>query len=141
MRGNISKHTNISGRKAVFLIGGNHLEIKINKEIRDYQESVFLGLSLRQFLFSILACGVAVGVYFGLRGVLGSETVSWLCIVAAFPFAILGFVKYHGMTAEQFIAAYIQSEMMMPKELVSKPWNLYAEALKDSSIKEVLKVD
>ncbi len=117
------------------------MEIKINKEIRDYQESVFLGLSLRQFLFSILACGVAVGVYFGLRGVLGSETVSWLCIVAAFPFAILGFVKYHGMTAEQFIAAYIQSEMMMPKELVSKPWNLYAEALKDSSIKEVLKVD
>ncbi len=58
------------------------MEIKINKEIRDYQESVFMGLSLRQFLFSLLACGVAVGIYFGLRDVLGTETVSWLCILS-----------------------------------------------------------
>jgi len=83
------------------------LEIKINKEIRDYQESVFLGLSLRQFLFSLLACAVAVGIYFGLRNVLGSETVSWLCMLGAFPFAVLGFVKYHGMTAEKFVLAYL----------------------------------
>ena len=72
------------------------LEIKINKEIRDYQEAVFMGLSLRQFLFSLLACGVAIGIYFGLKDVIGTETVSWLCIIGAFPFAVLGFVKYHG---------------------------------------------
>ena len=93
------------------------MEIKINKEIRDYQEAVFMGLSLRQFLFALLAVAVAVGVYFGLQGVLGAETVSWLCVIAAFPFAILGFVKYHGMTAEQFIKVYIQSEFLMPKQL------------------------
>ena len=81
------------------------MEIKINKEIRDYQEAVFMGLSLRQFLFSLLACGVAIGIYFGLKDVLGTETVSWLCIIGAFPFAILGFVKYHGMTAEKAIMA------------------------------------
>ena len=32
------------------------MEVKINKEIRDYTESVYFGLSLRQFIFSILAC-------------------------------------------------------------------------------------
>ena len=117
------------------------MEIKINKEIRDYQEAIFMGLSLRQFLFSLLAVGVAVGIYFGLRGPLGTETVSWLCILGAFPFAILGFVRYHGMTAEQLAAAYIRSEMLMPKQLVFKAGNIYAEALKESSIKEVLKVD
>lgn len=117
------------------------MEVKINKEIRDYQESVFMGLSLRQFLFSMVAVAVAVGIYFGLRDALGTETVSWLCILGAFPFAILGFVKYHGMTAEQFIAAYIRSEMMMPKQFVSKPVNLYAEAMSDSAIKEALKID
>ncbi len=37
---------------------------KINKEIRDYTEAIFFGLSLRQFIFSILACGIAVGLYF-----------------------------------------------------------------------------
>ena len=117
------------------------LEIKINKEIRDYQESIFMGLSLRQFIFAVLAVGVAIGVYFGLRNVLGTETVSWLCVVAAFPFAILGFVKYHGMTAEQFIRAYIQSEFLMPKQLASKPTNLYASILSSGKLKEVLRVD
>ena len=117
------------------------MEIKINKEIRDYQEAVFMGLSLRQFLFSLLAIGVALGIYIGFRNVLGTEVVSWLCIVAAFPFAILGFVKYHGMTAEQFIKAYIESEFLMPKQLGSHPTNLYAELMQDSSLKEVLKVD
>lgn len=117
------------------------LEIKINKEIRDYQESIFMGLSLRQFIFAVLAVGVVIGVYFGLRNVLGTETVSWLCVVAAFPFAILGFVKYHGMTAEQFIKAYIQSEFLMPKQLTSKPTNLYASILSSGKLKEVLRVD
>ena len=117
------------------------MEIKINKEIRSYQEAVFMGLSLRQLLFSILAVGAAVGVYFGLKNVLGQETVSWLCVIAAFPFAILGFIKYHGMTAEQFLKAYIESEFLTPKELKSVPINLYAVILSDSSIKEVLKLD
>ena len=34
------------------------MEVKINKEIRNYTESMFFGLSLRQFIFSVLACGV-----------------------------------------------------------------------------------
>ena len=36
------------------------MEVKINREIRNYTESMFFGLSLRQFVFSILA--VVVGV-------------------------------------------------------------------------------
>lgn len=75
--------------------------VKINREIRNYTESMFFGLSLRQFIFSILACGVAVGLYFLLRPHLGTETVSWVCILGAAPFAAMGFVKYHGMNAEQ----------------------------------------
>ena len=39
------------------------MEIKINREIRDYTENIFFGLSLRQLIFSLLACGVAVGIY------------------------------------------------------------------------------
>ena len=43
------------------------IEVRINKEVRDYQESLFFGLSLRQFLFALLSVLVAVGLYFGLR--------------------------------------------------------------------------
>ena len=106
------------------------MEVKINREIRNYTESMFFGLSLRQFIFSVLACGVAVGLYFLLKPHLGTETVSWVCILGAAPFAALGFVKYNGMTAEKFIWAWIKSEFLMPKKLMFLPDNLYYEALK-----------
>ena len=101
------------------------MDVKINKEIRDYSESMFFGLSLRQFFFSVLACGVAVGIYLGLNPILGTETTSWLCIVAAFPFAVMGFLKYNGMTAEKFIAAWIKSTFMIPKVLLFGNTNYY----------------
>ena len=61
------------------------MEVKINREIRNYTESMFFGLSLRQFIFSVLACGVAVGLYFLLRPYAGTETVSWVCILGCCP--------------------------------------------------------
>ena len=106
------------------------MEVKINKEIRNYTESMFFGLSLRQFIFSVLACGVAVGLYFLLRPRSGTETLSWVCILGAFPFAAMGFIKYNGMTAEQFVWAWIKSEFLMPKKLMFLPDNLYYETMK-----------
>lgn len=91
---------------------------------------MFFGLSLRQFIFSVLACGVAVALYFVLRPYFGTETLSWMCILGASPFAALGFIKYNGMTAEQFVWAWIKSEFLMPKKLTFLPDNLYYEALK-----------
>ncbi len=57
------------------------MEVKINREIRNYTEAMFFGLSLRQFIFSLRRCGGGgvifpaetiprygnrvVGVYFG----------------------------------------------------------------------------
>lgn len=108
------------------------MEVKINREIRNYTESMFFGLSMRQFIFSILAVAVAVGLYFLLKPYVGTETVSWMCILGAAPFAALGFITYHGMTAEQFIWAWIKSEFLMPKKLMFNPDNLYYDTLKSA---------
>ena len=56
------------------------MEVKINKDIREFSESIFFGLSLRQFIFSVLACIVAVILYFILKPFCGIETLSWVCI-------------------------------------------------------------
>lgn len=77
-----------------------------------------------------VACGVAVGLYFLLKPHLGTETVSWVCILGAAPFAALGFVKYNGMTAEKFLWAFIKSEFLMPKKLVFHSTNTYYELMK-----------
>ncbi len=107
------------------------MEVKINREIRNYTEYMFFGLSLRQLIFSVLACGVAAGLYYLLRPYLDVETLSWVCVLGAFPFALLGFVRYHGMNAEQFLWAWIKSQLLIPKRLVFRPENLYYEALKE----------
>ena len=106
------------------------MEVKINKDIREFSESIFFGLTMRQFIFSLLACVIAVILYFTLKPFFGIETLSWICILGAAPFAVLGFVKYNGMTAEKFIVAFIKSEFITPKRLTFKSKNIYAEVFK-----------
>ena len=88
------------------------MEIRINKEIKDYHESLFFGLSTRQFICSVAAVGAAVGIYFGLKNYIDKETVSWLCIVTAAPIAVAGFFNYNGMNFEEFIGAWFRSEFL-----------------------------
>lgn len=106
-------------------------EVKINREIRDYTESMFFGLSLRQFIFSVMACAVAVGVYFMLKPALGLETVSWVCILAAVPFAAMGFFTYNGLTAEKLLLAWFRSSVLMPRHLSYGNTNTYWMLLKE----------
>ena len=127
--------TKFNSERSIFI------EIKINKEVRDYQESIFFGLSLRQFICSAMAIAVAVLLYFLLGRILGSGEVGWVCILAAFPFAICGFFRYNGMYFEQFAWTFIRSELLYPRQLVYKSENLYAKALADGSLKEVLALD
>ena len=108
------------------------MEVKINREIRGYTESMYFGLSMRQFFFSVLAVIVAVGLYFLLKPAIGMETTSWVCILGAAPFAAMGFITYHGMTAEQFLLTWFRSEILEPKELRFEPTNLYYEALRET---------
>lgn len=88
--------------------------------------------AMRQSVFALLAIAVAVGLYFILKPYVGTETVSWMCILGAAPFAALGFISYHGMTAEKFLWVWLRSELLEPRQLKCVPTNIYYEALKDS---------
>ena len=93
------------------------MEIKINKEIRAYRETLFFGLSARQFICSVLA-------------VLDRETVSWVCIVGAAPVAAAGFFQYNNLPLEKFLWAFLKSEVIMAGKRVWKAENYYEEAEK-----------
>lgn len=105
------------------------MEVKINKEIRNYTESIFLGLSFRQCLFSILACVIAIGIYFLFIDKIGLEVTSWLCMGGAIPFAALGFINYQGMKAETILKNAMRSFLLSQTQLIYKPKNLYYELL------------
>ena len=112
------------------------MEVKVPRDILQYEESLFFGLSLRQFLFSLLAVGVAVGAYFLFDPMLGTETTSWICMVAALPFALLGFVRYNGMTADQFARTWVRSELLFPEVLVFRGSNFYMDAVEQGREEE-----
>ena len=84
---------------------------------------------------------MAVGVYFGLRNVVGTGEIGWMCVLTAFPFALGGFFTYNGMTFERFVLAFIRSEFLCPKRLVFRSENLYAKALDHSTTKGSLQLD
>ena len=106
------------------------MEIKIPKEVRQHKDTIFFGLSARQFFCAVAAVGLAVGVYLGIGPVIGKETASWLCILAAAPVALAGFFNYNGMTLEQFAWAFLKSEFLCAgaRRFISK--NFYYEMLK-----------
>lgn len=107
------------------------IEVKLNKELQDYHESVFFGLSLRQTVCSVLAIGTAVGLHFLLSPYLHKEIVSWISLFGAVPFALMGFFRYNGMTAEKFFVVWIRCKLFEPKVLRCKPTNAYYELTKE----------
>lgn len=119
------------------------MELKINTEIRNYTESIFFGLSTRQFIFSA-ACTITAFIYLTFDDVLGMELTSWLCIILAFPFAALGFITFQGMTFEKIVIVAFHSLLLSKTKLINKPINLYYETTKSiiqKDTKEALKRD
>lgn len=105
------------------------MEIKIPKEVRRHRETIFFGLSARQFLCALFAVGIAVAVYLSLGETIGKETASWACILAAAPMAAAGFFTYNGLTLEQFAWAFLKSEILCAGNRVFKAENIYYKAL------------
>lgn len=115
------------------------MEIKINKEIRNYTESMFFGLSMRQFFFAVIGVGFAVVMYFLLRPYLGTETLSWVCMLGAAPFVAIGFITYNGMTAEQFAWTWIKSKFIEPQKVKFECDTFYNETMQKQAVQKSVK--
>ena len=118
------------------------MEIKINREVRNYKESIFFGMSFRQFICVIISCGLAVLAYFSFREKLGLEITSCICIASALPFILVGFIKYNGMNFEDVIIAFIYSKLLVPSKLPFKSDNMYlviTEEYMNNEIRKELK--
>lgn len=121
------------------------MEVKINKEIRDYTDTVAWGLSAREAFFSFLAIILAGALYFALSSKLGDYGTLVVIVVVAGPVGIAGFAKYNGMYIEQLALAVIRT-LKLRKPLVWKSVSAYkkmedyalAEAKRDKTIIKVV---
>lgn len=83
------------------------MEIRMPPKVGNYKESIFMGLSYRQFLCSALCIGSAAGIYFLTHDILGREIASWICLISGAPFAMMGFFRYNKLPAERILIAIL----------------------------------
>lgn len=112
------------------------MDIRINREIRDYSEKLALGLTLREAVFSGLAVAASGSTYFVLSGSFHMEAVSWACAIAAVPFVFLGFFKYHELPAEKIVLK-IMAEKRSSRYLAFAAPDIYGELKRGKRENEV----
>ncbi|MCD8012441.1 MAG: PrgI family protein [Lachnospiraceae bacterium] len=81
------------------------MQIPVNKDIDDYKDDFFKGMTLKQTVMCALTLGVGAGCYFLCNAVLGlPQTVSlYLVFPAALPFAAAGFLKIDRMPPLEYL--------------------------------------
>ena len=84
------------------------IEIRIPKEIKNYREKLFFGLTLRQCICTAIALLICVPIYIFGNRFLPQEAVSWVVILIAVPLMFTGFFRYNDMAFEQFALEIIR---------------------------------
>ena len=71
--------------------------IDINKNIDNYKETVVLGLTAKQLIYSVLSVAVGGGIVLLLYQKVGLTVSAYIAIPAVTPIALSGFYSYNGM--------------------------------------------
>lgn len=93
------------------------MEIKINKEIRKYEEEFFMGLNFRKAACAVLAVAAGLVIGLGFRKYLSLETISWLIPMAVIPLFIIGFKSFQGLPFEKFLLMYLKHRFVTARKL------------------------
>lgn len=93
--------------------------IEINKDIEKYQESVAMGLTAKQLVYSILALGSGCLIVFLLYEKIGLTFSCYVAVPIVAPIALCGFYSYNGMGFQEVFTRYMRS-IFRNKTLVFK---------------------
>ncbi|MGI6500638.1 MAG: PrgI family protein [Anaerostipes sp.] len=77
--------------------------IEINKDIDRYQESVALGLSAKQLIFSVASVAVGGTLVLLLYRYIGLTGAAYVAIPCVAPIALGGFYSYNGMDFYEYM--------------------------------------
>ncbi|MBD5486371.1 MAG: PrgI family protein [Lachnospiraceae bacterium] len=83
--------------------------IEINKDIEKYQESVAMGLTAKQLVYSILALGSGCLIVFLLYEKIGLTFSCYVAVPVVAPIALCGFYSYNGMGFREVFTRYMRS--------------------------------
>lgn len=81
--------------------------IEINKDIDRYQETVALGLTAKQLLFSVASVVVGGGMVLLLYKYIGLTGAAYVAIPCVAPIALGGFYSFNGMSFYEYMGKKI----------------------------------
>lgn len=81
--------------------------IEINKDIDRYQESVAMGLTAKQLIFSIASVAVGGGLVLLLYKYVGLTVATYIAIPVVAPIALGGFYSFNGMDFYEYMGKKI----------------------------------
>lgn len=81
--------------------------IEVNKDIDKYQESVVLGLTAKQLIFSIASVLVGGGMVLLLYRYIGLTGAAYVTVPCVAPIAMGGFYSYNGMNFYEYMGRRI----------------------------------
>ena len=82
--------------------------IEINKDIDRYKETVIMGLTARQFIFSIASVVSGGGIVLLLYPLIGLTPSVYVAIPVVAPIALGGFYSFNGMNFYEFMGRKIR---------------------------------
>lgn len=100
------------------------LQTRVKPDVLQISNNVFLGMTLRQTIFSAAAIASATVSYFLLKGIAGPTVATYVSALIAMLCALLGFFNYNGLTAEKFLAA-VWKDLNAPKILKHQSTNYF----------------
>lgn len=104
--------------------------IEINKDIDKYQESVVMGLTAKQLVFSIASVVVGAGIVLLTYKYIGLTGSAYIAIPCVAPIALGGFYSFNGMSFYEYMGKKIHF-MIGNKPL------LYVSTESDAAIKQL----
>ncbi|WP_288327934.1 PrgI family protein [uncultured Clostridium sp.] len=92
------------------------IEIRINRDPREYKDKIIAGLTLRQLICTVIMLGINIPLYIFGAKYINKELIGYLIILIAVPFILIGFFEYNKMPFERVIWAAIQSKLIQPSK-------------------------
>lgn len=74
---------------------------RIPSELKSYESQMFFGLTVRQVVCIVCAAVLCVPTFLIVRHYVSIDTLRWLMVLEAAPFAAVGWFKYNDMPLEK----------------------------------------
>lgn len=80
------------------------MQIPVNKNLDEYKDDFYKGLTLKQTVLSVLTVVVGTGMFLLLHSIcgIGQTAALYLAVLAALPLAASGFLKVHGLSLSEY---------------------------------------